>query len=368
MEYFWPRYVSVGERRAKARQLKDRLRKKGMDIKPIEIEGRAIARSFWGKGWCKHLESFSDYANRLPRGRSYVRHHAVCHLEIQSGRVEAMVSGTDLYKVTIEIKKLEADKWQAIKQRCAGQIGSMLELLRGSLSNEVMGVVTDRENGLFPLPGEITLKCSCPDWAAMCKHVAAVLYGVGSRLDHKPDLLFLLRGVDAEELISAEMALHTDETAEGADIIAEDQLGDIFGVELEQEPEQQSKPKPENRKKPGRPRKKSAPKKPGRPRKKTSATKKPGRPRKSQTALPSPAHAKKNAKEKKPAQPADKSPTGKSVARLRQKLGLSATEFAEKLGVSAASVYRWEKTPGRLNLHERTLNAIADLEQRTSKK
>jgi len=375
MDYFFPRYVSVGERRTKANKQKEKLRKKGIDIKPVEIEGRSIAKSFWGKGWCKHLESFSDYENRLPRGRSYVRHHAVCHLAISAGRVEAIVSGSELYNVTIEIAKLEEKKWQAIKERCAGQIGSMLELLRGSLSDEVMRVVTDRDNGLFPLPGEIKLKCDCPDWAVMCKHVAAVLYGVGSRLDHKPDMLFRLRGVDAEELISAEVTLHTARAAAGEDSIAEEQLGDIFGIELEDGPPAQKQPEPESKKaplketkKPGRPRKKSSAKKPGRPRKKASPKKGPGRPPKPRTVPPIPASQETKTQKTTEARLEDKSPTGKSVARLRKKLGLSGPQFAERLGVSVPSVYRWEKTSGRLNLQKRTLNAIADLEKQAKKK
>ena len=210
----------------------NKLRQKGRDIQPIEIEGRAIARSFWGKRWCEHLESFSDYANRLPRGQTYVRNGSVCHLAIRTGRIDAIVSGSELYDATIRIDKLKAAVWKSVKSRCSGQIGSMLELLRGSLSDHVMEVVSDPERGLFPKPRQIELACSCPDWATMCKHVAAVLYGVGNRLDDTPELLFRLRGVDPAELISAETVL-PDGSADGADALAEDQLGDIFGIDLE---------------------------------------------------------------------------------------------------------------------------------------
>ena len=147
----WRRYVPVAERRAKARREMNKLRKKGRDIQPIEIEGRTIARSFWGKRWCEHLESFSDYANRLPRGRTYVRNGSVCHLAVRTGRIDAIVSGSELYDVTIRIDKLKAAVWKSVKRRCSGQIGSMLELLQGKLSREVMSVVTDRERGLFPI-------------------------------------------------------------------------------------------------------------------------------------------------------------------------------------------------------------------------
>ena len=227
----WRRYVPVAARRAKALREMNKLRKKGKDIQPIEIEGRTIARSFWGKRWCEHLESFSDYANRLPRGRTYVRNGSVCHLAIQPGRIDAIVSGSELYDVTIRIDKLKAVVWKSVKTRCSGQIGSMLELLQGKLSQQVMGVVTDRDRGLFPKPGEIKLDCSCPDWATMCKHVASVLYGVGSRLDDRPESLFLLRGVDTAELIATEMALPGDSASD--DALADDALAGIFGIDLD---------------------------------------------------------------------------------------------------------------------------------------
>ena len=232
--YDWRPYVSVGERRRRAAREMERLRKKGLDIQPIALTGNKIAKTYWGAAWCQHLESYSDYANRLPRGRTYVRNGSVCHLAVSPGKVEAMVSGSEIYKVRIEIKKLPAPKWRTIKQRCAGQIGSLLDLLRGKLSDNVMSVVSDREDGLFPQPKEISLDCSCPDWATMCKHVAAVLYGVGARLDEHPELLFLLRGVDHEELIAADAeAAVTSAIVRGKKrrVVAGD-LSDVFGIEL----------------------------------------------------------------------------------------------------------------------------------------
>ncbi len=203
-------------------------------LRPVTIEGRTIARSFWGKRWCAHLESFSDFANRLPRGRTYARQGSIWHLEIHPGRIEATVHGSRAkpYQVDIRVKRLPAATWKAIREACSGQIGTMLELLRGSLSDHVMGVVSDPERGLFPKPRQIELACTCPDWATMCKHVAAVLYGVGNRLDDSPELLFRLRGVDPAELISAETVL-PDLAGAGADTVAEDQLGDIFDIDLE---------------------------------------------------------------------------------------------------------------------------------------
>jgi uncharacterized Zn finger protein len=213
----------------------DALRKKGVSVQPVEIQGRKIARTFWGEAWCEHLESFSDYANRLPRGRTYVRNGSVCHLEIGKGEVVAKVAGSEIYDLRIRIQPLPAKKWNAIKQRCSGQIGSLLELLQGKLSHHVMEVVTDRKDGLFPQPREISLHCNCPDWAVMCKHVAAVLYGVGARLDQQPELLFQLRGVDHEELIDAdaEAAVSAATSSSRSKRLTDNELSDVFNIDLD---------------------------------------------------------------------------------------------------------------------------------------
>jgi hypothetical protein len=168
----------------------------GRTLSPVEVRGRKIATTFWGDAWCSNLEAYSDFANRLPRGRTYVRNGSVIDLQIERGRVRALVSGTSLYEVAIGMQPLPRPRWTRIKTQCAGQITSLVELLRGSLSDSVMEIVTRKGEGLFPSPREISLSCSCPDWATMCKHVAATLYGVGARLDRAPELLFTLRCVD----------------------------------------------------------------------------------------------------------------------------------------------------------------------------
>lgn len=235
--YGWKPYVPAAERRARAARKIRSLQKKGLTIRPVEIKGRAIAHTFWGQAWCAHLEKFSDFENRLPRGRTYVRNGSVCHLEIAVGAIRAMVSGSRLYDVNVSIKKLTNRKWNTLKKRCTGQIGSVLELLQGQLSKSVMEVVTDRDEGLFPLPKEIGLSCTCPDWALMCKHVAAVLYGVGARLDEEPQLLFLLRGVDQQELIAAgtgAAGVMSSGKQSGRRRIAEASLEEVFGIDLAQ--------------------------------------------------------------------------------------------------------------------------------------
>jgi len=233
--YGWRPYVSVAKRRRNAAKKMNSLRKKGMDVQPVEIEGRKIATTFWGEAWCKHIESFSDYDNRLPRGRTYVRNGSVYHLQIAKGEVEARVVGSELYTVQIQINELTAAKWRAIKQRSSGMIGSLLELLQGKLSDQVMRIVTDQTEGLFPLSKEISFRCDCPDWADMCKHVAAVMYGIGARLDTNPDVLFTLRGVNQQELIAvdAEAAVSAATTPGKSKQLVASDLSDVFGIELD---------------------------------------------------------------------------------------------------------------------------------------
>lgn len=298
---YWGEYIPVSERRRKAKRKMEKLRKKGKNIVPIEIEGRIIAKSFWGKSWCNHLEYFSDYDNRLPRGRTYARNGSICHLEISSGTIKAIVSGSELYNITVNIQKLSKEKWCVIKKKCAGQIGSLLELLQGHISDAVMNVVTDETMGLFPMEDEIEFDCSCPDWAHMCKHVAAILYGVGNRLDYSPDLLFLLRGVSAEELLPSEISIpNTDKISTSLD----SNLEDIFGIEID------------NNDTP------------------------------SITVSPDTIEVK------------DEAFTGKSILLMRTSLKLSVAEFAKKLSVTPASVYRWESCKKALNLRDKTQNAL----------
>lgn len=230
---YWPEYVPVAKRKAQAAKKIAEMSKKGQALIPIIIEGKKISCSVWGQAWCKHLESFSDYENRLPRGRTYVRNGSVIDLKIEAGKILALVQGSSLYKIQIDIGKVCPDKWKCITTSCSAQIGSVIELLQGRLSSSIMAIMTDKHSGLFPLPKEICLKCSCPDSATMCKHIAAVLYGIGARLDTSPELLFILRGVDHMDLIAA-ASVTTTKTAKSKTIEAD--LGDVFGIELEEAP------------------------------------------------------------------------------------------------------------------------------------
>jgi uncharacterized Zn finger protein len=232
--YGFAPYVPVAERRKRAARKLAQLRKKGHVPKPVQIDGRAIAKTFWGKAWCDHLESHADLANRLPRGRTYVRNGSVIDLEIAEGEVRALVSGTEIYEVKVRIQPLAAARWKAVRRECAGQIGTVVELLAGRFSSAVMEMLCHRQRGLFPDTREIAMSCSCPDGAWLCKHLAAVLYGVGARLDHAPELLFTLRGVDGAELVAAAgKAGALANAAPAAGAIGGEHLAEIFGIEME---------------------------------------------------------------------------------------------------------------------------------------
>ena len=286
MSYFrWKATPTVAEKRRQAEKRLAKLSKTGGGLSPVVLEGRKIATSFWGKAWCENLERYSDYANRLPRGRSYVRHSCVIDLEIGKGEISAQVSGSSLYRIKIIIASLDAKTWNDICRDCSASIDSMVELLQGRLSKSVMDRVCRPADGLFPAPKSIRMSCSCPDGAYMCKHVAAALYGVGARLDSRPELLFLLRGVDQRELIAQITAapatpasstpFKSDKVLGGADLSA------LFGLDLE-EPETLSKdnnePDPRKQQKPissqrqRKTTKSSEPSAPPKPGKKAAAT------------------------------------------------------------------------------------------------
>jgi uncharacterized Zn finger protein len=227
-------YVSVAARRAQAARELAKLQKKGRKISPVAIDGRKIAGTFWGEAWCDNLERYSDYANRLPRGRTYVRNGSVLDLQVGPGCVTALVSGSTIYDVKVTVGPVSRARWSAICKDCSGAIDSLVELLQGRFSKGVMARLCEDETGLFPSPKDILFTCSCPDWASMCKHVAAVLYGIGARLDHQPELLFTLRKVDQQDLIAkagSDLSKKGRRPA-GAKVLASEDLAEMFGIEM----------------------------------------------------------------------------------------------------------------------------------------
>ncbi len=246
--YGWKPYVSVAARRAQAARELAKLAKKGHRASPVVIDGRTIAKTFWGKAWCDNLEGYSDFANRLPRGRTYVRNGSVVDLRIAAGAVTALVSGSSMYEVRVTVAAVPSAQWSAICGDCTGAIDSLVELLQGRFSKGVMARICQPNAGLFPLPKEIAFTCSCPDWASMCKHVAAVLYGIGARLDEQPELLFTLRKVDQQDLIAtAGTGLAQKGTGPtSAKVLGGDDLSEMFGIEMApiEKPRRSSRPRP----------------------------------------------------------------------------------------------------------------------------
>ncbi len=234
----WKPYVPVAERRKKAEQKIAQAIKAGKTMLPIAPYRGAIAKTFWGKAWCDNLERYSDYDSRMPRGRTYVRNGSVIDLQMTAGKIIAQVMGSDLYTIRIDIAACPDHQWHALSANCSSSIDSMVELLQGQLSTAVMERICKPGTGLFPSPKDIQFDCSCPDWASMCKHVAAVLYGVGARLDQQPELLFTLRGVNPADLIhraGAGLSGTAGDPVSGK-ILDSAALSDVFGIDVDIEP------------------------------------------------------------------------------------------------------------------------------------
>jgi uncharacterized Zn finger protein len=245
---YFPPYVTVSEKKEKASKKLAQLRKKDPDIQPVIIEGLILAKTWWGKSWNKNLESYADYSNRIGRGRSYVRNGAVLDLKIQPGKVKALVQGSESrpYVVIIEIKPIQKNNWIKIKESCQGRLDSLPELLEGNFPKALASVFMAKGEGLFPSSDEIKLSCSCPDWASMCKHVAATLYGIGARLDENPMLFFTLRNADVHELIAQAVDDHTQNLLKIAEnksarVLDNLDLEDMFGIDLDETPDMPEK-------------------------------------------------------------------------------------------------------------------------------
>jgi uncharacterized Zn finger protein len=243
MAYFedgYPEYVPVAQRRAQAERKLAQLRKKNPKLKPIIIAGRALATTWWGKSWNSNLERYADYNYRLERGRSYARHRSILDLQLSPGKATALVLGSSSqpYKITIEIDTLSDRNWAAIRTACAGSFDSLHELLAGTFPNTLKNLFFEEGAGLFPTPREIHFTCSCPDAASMCKHVAASLYGIGARFDEDSSLFFTLRGINIDEIISETIsettqALLRQSERQSANVLEDVNLGDVFGIELD---------------------------------------------------------------------------------------------------------------------------------------
>jgi len=344
--HWYPRYVPVDAQRARIVSEMNRLVASGVKVQPVELRGRTLASSFWGWRWCEHVDSFSEYAARLAHGRACLRNGSVCHLSIEPGGVDAMVIGSALHHVTLRVRRLEAAAWMAMRTACAGRVESVVELRQGLLPDDVAEVLTDRDSGLFPQPDDIVASCDCGDTTALCKHAAAVLWGIGSRLDERSELLFLLRDVDETELIAAEAALSRDPAAAGGldSGAAASKSADSRPLHAPRATESKASLSTSP------PTGSAAP---SRPVKKTLTYRAPG-----------PAHGRRRRTPSDLAgEAAGFAPTGAMVADLRELCGCSVAEFADLIQVTPTTVRRWETTPGRLNLHAFPREALRALYQ-----
>ncbi|MBQ9406119.1 MAG: SWIM zinc finger family protein [Desulfovibrio sp.] len=366
MSYEFFEYVPVEEKEKRASRMLAKLQGKGTQVQPILAFTGALAKTFWGKSWCQNLELYADYANRLSRGRSYVRHGCLCHLEIAAGQVKAKVMGSRLYQVRIDIAPLAAERWQAVCARCQGQIATLIELLQGKLSREVMGVICDPEKGIFPAPKEVRFSCSCPDSANMCKHVAATLYGVGRRLDDAPEQIFTLRCVNADALLPQILEVSAHESAATLHV---DDMGALFGIDLILDGTADASmhgravaPAAAHTDMPAS----------------GCANEGPQKCQVEGTKPPAPALPQSCASSigTIPVRPGTRprgllkpqKPTGMAVCNLHRLSGLSAAAFAAALGVTVVTVERWEGIRGALRLKADSLQALLRFQEQLLQK
>lgn len=214
-------------------------KKKGQKMEPaipVTGEDEEICQSWWGRAWCSNLMRYADFASRLERGRRYIRTGTVVDLKIRKGRVEARVQGTRKipYKVDIRISPFSEEKCQAVMAKCGRKIENMEDLVAGTFPEDLKDLFTE-EGGFFPTPAEISCICSCPDWAIMCKHVAAAMYGIGLRLDENPFYFFEMRGIDINRFLDVTVDNKVESMLENADTVTErmldtGKLDAIFGI------------------------------------------------------------------------------------------------------------------------------------------
>ena len=234
----YPKYVPVAEKKKRNKEKIEKLEKL-MDISPIKVEKRKIAHSWWGEAWIDNLEIYADYSNRLARGRKYLRYGAVANLDIEKGDIKGIVIGSSkkYYEISISIDTLEEEKRNNLVKKIKKRISSLEELVQGEFPKELKGLLKSKENNLFPKAKEINFLCSCPDYAKMCKHIVAILYGVGVKLDQDPLLLFKLRGIDIDYIIDKTIENKSndllDKSSESSDrVIENSEVNDLFDMDF----------------------------------------------------------------------------------------------------------------------------------------
>lgn len=224
---------------AELRQMAKDSLAKNKDYDPVIFEGNSrskICKSWWGDAWCRNLDRYADWDNRIDRGRSYLRNGTVIDLKMNGGEIYAKVQGSreTPYTVKITIDPINEKKSRKIEKQAAGKIQNIEALLTGTFP-ESLKEDFFQEGMLFPSLKEIHFNCSCPDWASLCKHVAATLFGVGVRLDTDPKIFFQMRGINIEDFVEKAISGKLEKMLKNADkitprIIKDSEIMNLFGV------------------------------------------------------------------------------------------------------------------------------------------
>lgn len=231
-------YRKVDEKKQLGDAYIKRMLKKGYDIQPVSViaTGRKVTTTWWGKAWCDNLEKYADEENRISRGKTYLKDGFVLDLHIDKGEVTAIVQGNRKkpYEVEIDIAPLSKRRIDEILTNCGKKLDSLDMLVSGQFPKDLKELFTSDE-GLFPKLSEIRFYCDCPDSAYMCKHVAAVLYGIGVRMDEDPLLFFKLRGIDVnnfiDKTIKSKVNTLLDNASKKSDrIIKDSDIDKLFGL------------------------------------------------------------------------------------------------------------------------------------------
>ena len=234
--YRQPTMAELGQ---KARASAAQLERKGRMLTPALVEGRTIARTWWGKAWVSNIERYADFSNRVGRGKRYVRAGCVIDLQVSKSRIEAVVQGSRKkpYEVSVYIEPMGDEAFAALLERCSTRADSLESLVAGDFPQEMKNQLTAGRDGIFPAPALVRFDCSCPDSALMCKHIAAAIMGVAPLLDANPLLLFELRGINTQDLVKRSVEQKLNLMLANADApsprildVSDDELTRLFGV------------------------------------------------------------------------------------------------------------------------------------------
>ena len=220
---FSPRLKAADLEKLAATRLAEYLAE-GEELHPVVNKTRKLAKNFWGSAWMKQLALCESGGMCLAPGRTLLRHACVLHVDIQPGSISALVSAEEVFEVELKLESLDEERLERLAATCSGHIDSLLSLMQGKVDEAVLLQLCHPENGLLPTPEDWRMHCTCPDWAEPCPHAAAAIYAAGCLIDEKPELLFTLRGIQPEALLSAPAP--TNE-------IDADKLSAMFGIDLD---------------------------------------------------------------------------------------------------------------------------------------